>query len=152
MVERGRTKCSQYWNPEPGYDVQVGGFTITTLEVDKNRDYTISNLLITNTKVHIYMCNFILPSIIFCYNYLYMHIFVSFQTDETREVCHMLYTAWPDYGVPKSASALLQFLSLVRQQQSKLLTSRGDTWAGHPRGPPIVVHCSAGIGRTGKLI
>ncbi|GAB1859994.1 Tyrosine-protein phosphatase non-receptor type 9 [Camponotus japonicus] len=122
VVERGRTKCTQYWNPEPGYDVQVGGFTITTLEVDKNRDYTISMLLITNTK-----------------------------TDETREVCHMLYTAWPDYGVPKSASALLQFLSLVRQQQSKLLASRGDTWAGHPRGPPIVVHCSAGIGRTGTF-
>ncbi|XP_072759821.1 tyrosine-protein phosphatase non-receptor type 9 [Anoplolepis gracilipes] len=122
VVERGRTKCTQYWNPEPDYDVQWGGFTITTLEVEKNRDYTISNLLITNTK-----------------------------TDETREVCHMLYTAWPDYGVPKSASALLQFLSLVRQQQSKLLASRGDTWAGHPRGPPIVVHCSAGIGRTGTF-
>lgn len=62
----------------------------------------------------------------------------------------MLYTAWPDYGVPQSARALLQFLSLVRQQQNSLLASRGDTWAGHPRGPPIVVHCSAGIGRTGN--
>lgn len=83
----------------------------------------------------------------------FLHVsFVSFQTDETREVCHMLYTVWPDYGVPQSAKALLQFLSLVRQQQSKLLASRGDTWAGHPRGPPIVVHCSAGIGRTGKWI
>uniref|UniRef100_A0A0C9QC45 Ptpn9_0 protein n=1 Tax=Fopius arisanus TaxID=64838 RepID=A0A0C9QC45_9HYME len=122
VVERGRTKCAQYWGPEPGDEVSIGGFTVTTLEVDTNPDYTISMLLLTNTK-----------------------------TEESREVCHMLYTAWPDYGVPQSARALLQFLSLVRQQQNKLLASRGDTWAGHPRGPPIVVHCSAGIGRTGTF-
>ncbi|XP_076161923.1 protein tyrosine phosphatase Meg2 [Ptiloglossa arizonensis] len=122
VVERGRTKCAQYWGPEPGDEVQAGGFTVTTLKVDTNPDYTISMLLLTNNK-----------------------------TDETREVCHMLYTAWPDYGVPQSARALLQFLALVRQQQNKLLACRGDTWAGHPRGPPIVVHCSAGIGRTGTF-
>ncbi|XP_074110376.1 protein tyrosine phosphatase Meg2 [Cotesia typhae] len=122
VIERGRTKCAQYWGPEPGDEVSAGGFTVTTLEVDTNPDYTISMLLLTNNK-----------------------------TEETREVCHMLYTAWPDYGVPQSARALLQFLSLVRQQQTKLLASRGDTWAGHPRGPPIVVHCSAGIGRTGTF-
>ncbi|OXU28437.1 hypothetical protein TSAR_008409 [Trichomalopsis sarcophagae] len=122
VVERGRTKCAQYWGPEPGDQVTAGNFTITSLEVDTNPDYTITKLLLTNNK-----------------------------TEETREVCHMLYTAWPDYGVPQSAKALLQFLSLVRQQQNKLLASRGDTWAGHPRGPPIVVHCSAGIGRTGTF-
>ncbi|XP_031789577.1 tyrosine-protein phosphatase non-receptor type 9 [Nasonia vitripennis] len=122
VVERGRTKCAQYWGPEPGDQVTAGNFTITSLEVDTNPDYTITKLLLTNNK-----------------------------TEETREVCHMLYTAWPDYGVPQSAKALLQFLSLVRQQQNKLLASRGDTWAGHLRGPPIVVHCSAGIGRTGTF-
>ncbi|XP_066582469.1 tyrosine-protein phosphatase non-receptor type 9 isoform X2 [Prorops nasuta] len=122
VVERGRTKCAQYWGPEPNDAVQAGGFTINTIEVETKSDYTISMLLITNNK-----------------------------TDETREICHMLYTAWPDYGVPQSAKALLQFLSLVRQQQKKLLANRGDTWAGHPRGPPIVVHCSAGIGRTGTF-
>ena len=73
------------------------------------------------------------------------------QTEETRQVCHMLYTGWPDYGVPQSAKALLQFLELVREQQTKMLANIGDTWAGHPKGPPIVVHCSAGIGRTGAI-
>lgn len=51
MVERGRTKCAQYWGPEPGDEVQAGGFTVTTLEVDTNPDYTISMLLLTNNKV-----------------------------------------------------------------------------------------------------
>ncbi|XP_058809412.1 tyrosine-protein phosphatase non-receptor type 9 [Phymastichus coffea] len=122
VVERGRTKCAQYWAAEPGDHVTSGNFTVTSLEVDTHPDYTITKLLLTNNK-----------------------------TEETREVCHMLYTGWPDYGVPQSARALLQFLSLVRQQQNTLLTNSGDTWAGHPRGPPIVVHCSAGIGRTGTF-
>lgn len=51
VVERGRTKCAQYWGPEPGDEVQAGGFTVTTLEVDTNPDYTISMLLLTNKKV-----------------------------------------------------------------------------------------------------
>jgi len=65
-------------------------------------------------------------------------------------VSHYQFTSWPDYGVPHSALAMLDFLDRVRQQQSKMVMTLGDTWAGHPRGPPIVVHCSAGIGRTGK--
>jgi len=77
VVERGRTKCAQYWGPEPGDEVQAGGFTVTTLDVDTNPDYTISMLVLTNNKVcktydliclfrlfvsdshiHIYFCRF----------------------------------------------------------------------------------------------
>lgn len=52
VVERGRTKCAQYWGPEPGDDVSAGGFTVTTLDVDTNPDYTISKLLLANNKVY----------------------------------------------------------------------------------------------------
>lgn len=64
---------------------------------------------------------------------------------------HWQFTSWPDYGVPSTAMAMITFLQKVREKQQQMVQALGDTWAGHPRGPPIVVHCSAGIGRTGRF-
>lgn len=122
VVERGRNKCGQYWEPTEGGTATFGNFSVTTTSVEQQPDYTISTLQLTNQK-----------------------------TEESREVSHFQFTSWPDYGVPHSAMAMLDFLEKVRQQQAKMVARLGDTWAGHPRGPPIVVHCSAGIGRTGTF-
>lgn len=51
----------------------------------------------------------------------------------------MAYTAWPDHGVPQSTTELL----MLRTQIHELAVTPGV---------PIVVHCSAGVGRTGTLI
>ncbi|CAL9696604.1 unnamed protein product [Knipowitschia caucasica] len=71
------------------------------------------------------------------------------ETCEQRQVSHFQFLSWPDYGVPSSAVSLIDFLSAVKQQQQTL---RGlGHWSGPPLGPPMVVHCSAGIGRTGTF-
>ncbi|KAM7177723.1 receptor-type tyrosine-protein phosphatase O isoform 1-T1 [Macrochelys suwanniensis] len=61
--------------------------------------------------------------------------------DEVQDVMHFNYTAWPDHGVPttNAAESILQFVQIVRQQSTK---SKG----------PMVIHCSAGVGRTGTFI
>uniref|UniRef100_UPI0035900478 tyrosine-protein phosphatase non-receptor type 1-like isoform X2 n=1 Tax=Myxine glutinosa TaxID=7769 RepID=UPI0035900478 len=61
-------------------------------------------------------------------------------TSERREVLHFHYTSWPDFGVPDSPAAFLAFLMRVRR--SGVLD---------PSFGPIVVHCSAGIGRSGTF-
>lgn len=59
---------------------------------------------------------------------------------EERKVEQFHYTDWPDFNVPKSPDCFLEFLLAVR---------RSGCFAG-AGGPPIV-HCSAGIGRSGTL-
>ncbi|XP_053453512.1 tyrosine-protein phosphatase non-receptor type 4 isoform X3 [Nycticebus coucang] len=61
------------------------------------------------------------------------------EKNESRQVTQIQYIAWPDHGVPDDSSDFLDFVCYVRNKR-----------AG--KEEPVVVHCSAGIGRTGVLI
>uniref|UniRef100_A0A667YGI7 Receptor-type tyrosine-protein phosphatase n=1 Tax=Myripristis murdjan TaxID=586833 RepID=A0A667YGI7_9TELE len=56
-----------------------------------------------------------------------------------RLVTQLHFTSWPDFGVPFSPIGMLKFLKKVK--------TVNPSYAG-----PIVVHCSAGVGRTGTFI
>ncbi|KAL6485498.1 hypothetical protein MHYP_G00048900 [Metynnis hypsauchen] len=59
--------------------------------------------------------------------------------NELREVKQFHFTGWPDHGVPYHATGLLSFIRRVKMSNP-------------PSAGPIVVHCSAGAGRTGCYI
>ncbi|XP_037758526.2 receptor-type tyrosine-protein phosphatase T isoform X2 [Chelonia mydas] len=57
-----------------------------------------------------------------------------------RNMQQFHYLLWPDHGVPSNPARLLQLVEMVNERVSEA-----------PAGP-VLVHCSAGIGRTGTFI
>lgn len=83
-------------------------------------------------------------------NDLLTWLLFSSKERQKRQVTHFQFLSWPDYGVPSSAASLIDFLRVVRNQQRLAVSSMGVRAKGQCPEPPIVVHCSAGIGRTGN--
>uniref|UniRef100_A0A8B9ZEC3 Tyrosine-protein phosphatase non-receptor type n=1 Tax=Anas platyrhynchos TaxID=8839 RepID=A0A8B9ZEC3_ANAPL len=68
---------------------------------------------------------------------------------QERTVWHLQYTDWPDHGCPEEVQGFLSYLEeiqSVRRHTNSVLDSSNNC------NPPIVVHCSAGVGRTGVVI
>lgn len=61
--------------------------------------------------------------------------------NQTRTLQHYWYTSWPDHKTPDSALPLLQLMTDVETDRQTAATMG-----------PVIVHCSAGIGRTGCFI
>ena len=55
------------------------------------------------------------------------------------EVTHWHFLGWPDHGCPQYATSLISFIRHVRKYYKR-------------DSPPVLVHCSAGVGRTGTFI
>ncbi|KAF6728007.1 Tyrosine-protein phosphatase non-receptor type 6 [Oryzias melastigma] len=75
--------------------------------------------------------SFELTSFIICFH----------QKEPLRYIWHYQYLSWPDHGVPNEPGGVLWFLEEINRTQNSA-----------KEVGPMVVHCSAGIGRTGTII
>ncbi|PNF39380.1 hypothetical protein B7P43_G13658 [Cryptotermes secundus] len=65
--------------------------------------------------------------------------FMMCRGDTSRVMRHFHFTTWPDFGVPSPPQTLVRFVRAFRERVG-------------PEQRPVVVHCSAGVGRSGTFI
>lgn len=125
LVEAGRIKCHRYW-PEGNGDPGQQNHHVEKSNLKGVHDaFNIQTIQVTSYQ-----------------EYIETKLRVTrTSTGQTREVKHYWYIAWPDHGVPVSTDGAVQMLTSVQKHTEAMQSAE-----------PWVVHCSAGVGRTGTFI
>ncbi|CAB3242766.1 unnamed protein product [Arctia plantaginis] len=124
LVERGRRKCDMYWPAGgAGSAAEFGGVRVTLLHEDVRAAYTVRHMRVH--KLPLDCAGGSSPG--------------SEESGDSRGAGRVVvqyhYTVWPDHGTPRHPLAVLPFVKAA---------------AKHPA--TVLVHCSAGVGRTGTYI
>ncbi|XP_045498054.1 tyrosine-protein phosphatase non-receptor type 4 isoform X1 [Colias croceus] len=130
LAERGRAKCHQYW-PKVG-----------TTPLKTSNSLTV----LTNSEQNLG-------------HYVRREMVLKDNGGASRNVTQLQYIAWPDHGVPEDSTAFINFIRLcsqLRNHRAVIPTVveelEGEGEEERVLEPPMIVHCSAGVGRTGALI
>ncbi len=127
LEERNRVKADQYW---PEGDIASSLRARAEIEVlNAPEMYGKIEVTLLSTKQH---RGFLVRA-------LGLRRLRKTGEEESRMVHQLHYTEWPDFGAPESTedmSALIRELDIHKKTLNE----------------PIVVHCSAGIGRTGTFL
>ncbi|VDO07815.1 unnamed protein product [Rodentolepis nana] len=149
LEERDRVKCEQYWptsclptnallSPTKSADWLSPRSTLTSnSESSQNVGSVGGSPIATTTYGQITVS--LMESVELAYYTIRTFTVQKSGCREKRDVRQLQFTAWPDHGVPNHPAPLLMFLRRVNAEFV-------------PEAGPIVVHCSAGVGRTGAYI
>ncbi|XP_071451599.1 tyrosine-protein phosphatase non-receptor type 11-like isoform X1 [Hetaerina americana] len=137
-IERGKNKCARYW-PEEGQMKEYGRVRVRNLSESSTADYTLREFLVSYVQDE--REDAIAPLGLRGGRKGCDSEMMDSVLGEERKVFHYHFQAWPDHGVPSDPGCVLNFLHDVNARQESIRC------AG-----PVLVHCSAGIGRTGTFI
>lgn len=140
MVERGRRKAHPYFPISPQQSVIIHaepGCNAPPIHVYNDGEEVIRDAECIKTNLRLRWGNAEVDG-------------DSLRRDQDEwRVTHLFYTAWPDFGVPGDNRSILSFARLVEHFNNRHLSPLTD----NPNAsPPVLIHCSAGVGRTGSFI
>lgn len=129
-IERGKNKCHRYWPTHEQKTLRCGPIEIRLLS-DSAR--TTSGCATSNGQENNGENDYV-------YREFMLRYLGGDENNDcmaSRRVVHYQYHAWPDQNIPSNPTSVLSFLQDLNRR---------------PPTSPMIVHCSAGIGRSGTLI
>lgn len=155
LEEYSKVKCSRYWPDEVKGNRAFGPITVTHVSEKRYSDYIVRELKITKQAVNsegqpIIDNNGIVkrngdikeasPSISAPTSPRDSKEGTASTNSNERIVKQYHFLMWKDFAAPEHPYSILKFIKRVNEAWSNLM------------GRPVVVHCSAGVGRTGTLV
>lgn len=107
-------KCDPYWTTKTAGEMHVMLVHETSVELGAGQSAILRTLMLQNST----------------------EPFTSL-----REIVHIQYEGWPDFGIPAEATAIVSLVKLVDDVARRAKNAKA----------PMLVHCSAGCGRTGTF-
>nr|CCA27759.1 receptortype tyrosineprotein phosphatase putative [Albugo laibachii Nc14] len=134
LVERGRIKAHQYWN---GTLMSITEYGDISVQLCKQSFIGQNGSILPSERNSLFV----------------LRAFKIWKTgddasDEKRDIIHVQMTCWPDHGVPQDFRVITSILDIVnarKRDSDAQLTGKGSE-------ARVIVHCSAGIGRSGTFI
>ncbi|KAL3460565.1 protein-tyrosine phosphatase-like protein [Aspergillus heterothallicus] len=133
-VERGQVKCHPYWRSGTYGPFHVNNFSKQYIAMEPvGSPQTNPRTPVDSEKSKIVVRHFGLSH-------------SEYPFEPLREVTQLQYPDWPDFGTTSQPRHLLQLI----EQCDKVRTATAKAAPGNPKRP-VLVHCSAGCGRTGTF-
>ncbi|KAI5106047.1 tyrosine-protein phosphatase non-receptor type 6, partial [Silurus meridionalis] len=135
------TTVNDFWQMVWQEETRV--IVMTTREVEKGRNKCVPYWPNSNETKEFgkYIVTAITERDADDYKVRVMEVALNDGSEMPREIWHFQYLSWPDHGVPEKPDKVLSFLNQVNSKQQEF------SGVG-----PMIIHCSAGIGRTGTIV